>query len=1325
MVESLILSLQQKGVRLRLENERLVCDAPQGVMTPDLVEQLRRYKEEIVALLQQRGATDAFARVPKLAADAEIPLSYSQESLWFLDQLNPGTSTYNIPLRIRISAPIDRAVLQQSLNEVVRRHEALRTRIRATDGFPKQIVGPPREVPLAFVDLSTEPPEARERNLDDCCMRDAAKPFQIDEDLLLRATLIRLEMEKHVLLLTVHHIAADAHSVDLILYDLFIIHRELSGGTPAQLPQLRIQYGDFAAWQRNSVTAEVVERQLTYWKHQMAGSPPFFDFPIDRPRLLAPSHGGAIEAIEIPGGLAGQLKSLSKKANATFFMTLLASFQVLLYRLSGQSDIVVGSAISGRKFLELESVVGLFVNTLPLRVDLGGNPSFLDVLSKVREMVLEAHQNQDVPFETLVKELRPPRVLGRNPLFQVFFSYRNRVGEVPIAGISSEIISNQGAKFDLSLSVEEFSHDLKMEIEYAVDLFRRERILDVLGRYMVLLEAISQAPETGIDDLPLLSARDRERLLAETNDTDVGYDFTRFVDEVIFEGAALSPEREAVRFGEEVLTYRQLSERVEEIALRLDSLGVGPNDVVGLCVERSLDVVSGMLGILRSGAAFVPLDPHYPRDRLAYMLGDADPVAILAQRRTKDAVSAVAVPIICLDDPGGQSRNDSRSSRGSKPPRRPSDLAYVIYTSGSTGVPKGVEICHRSLMNFLCAMQQTPGMTSDDALLAVTTISFDIAILELLLPLFCGGRVVLAGQEQLADGAELVSLLSARGITVMQATPTTWRLLLAARWSGSSGLKILCGGEPWPQDLAEQLLDRCDSLWNMYGPTETTIWSAARRIERGERVLIGRPIANTQFHVLEGNGEPAPRDVPGELHIGGAGVARGYRGRPELTAEKFIANPYGSGRLYKTGDRVRRLANGDIEFLGRQDSQVKIRGFRVELDEIAAVLRSNVGVMDAVVIVHGSEDAEKRLVAYSIKTPQAQLNDEDLRSFLRSKLPHYMVPSSFEFLEQFPRNPSGKIDRKALELRVPSAGDRKPEVLPRTDTERKIAATWSKLLGLKQLGVSDDFFNLGAHSLMVVQAIQELNSSFAFRLGVAQVFENPSVEKLAAIVEAQPHGHRPSPRVIQLQQGGPGVPIYFIYAGPIEVTLARSMGENQTVFGIELPWPIAWRKAVTENQTAHFPRMNEVVDHFVDELWRHIGTGNHVIAGYSFAGLLAFEVARQISAKGGRVDAVILIDKWLSPPSIYQVARENLGECWKDLRATAFRKCAVRSVLIAWWAVEMLAKRLASSVWLRPNEMTAFLDEEGIPLRWRLSSACTPRSSVTTMFNRSIAAESF
>jgi amino acid adenylation domain-containing protein len=1310
MVEHLIFTLRQRRVVLRLENEQLICDAPKGVMSQDLVAQVRENKESIVEFLKKEHDPNSYPiSIPAVARDIEIPLSFSQESLWFLEQLSPGTSTYNIPLRIRIAAKVDSAILQRSLDEVVHRHEALRTRFRIVRGSPTQTIRSPSTVPLNVIDLSAESAELSTARIAQCCAAEATKPFRLDQDLLLRATLLRLHADESTLLLTMHHIVTDASSVDLIVSELFVLYRAFAEELPSPLPKPRIQYADFAVWQRNYLHDGAINRQLTYWKRKMANAPPVLELPIDFARGAVRSSEGSVEAIAVSSQLTARLKLLGRTENASLFMTLLAAFQILMYRCTGQPDIVVGSAISGRKSIELENVVGLFVNSLPLRIDLSGNPSFRRVLSQVRETVLEAHQNQDVPFERLVQELRPPRDPGRNPLFQVFFSFRSRVGEGIAAGTKSEIISSQTAKFDLSLSVEEFADGMKAEIEYSAALFRRGRVIDLLKRLTLLLQRLSEAPEIGVDDLSLIDDHDRQLAIVGSHQPDVEFDLSRAVDEVILQGAELKSEHEAIRFGSEVLSYGQLSDRIEEVALNLRAMGVESNDIVGLCVERSLDLVVGLLGILKSGAAFVPLDPGFPKERLAYMVEDAKPVSILMQKRTDGAIPPSAATRLYLDD---LPRSASGSGNGTAPgkPRRPTDLAYVIYTSGSTGSPKGVEISHRALMNFLNAMRKELAVTSEDALLAVTTISFDIAMLELLLPLLSGGRIVLASREQATDAAELILLLREQNISVMQATPTTWRLLLAAQWAGDARLKILCGGEPWSEDLADALHSRCGSLWNMYGPTETTIWSAAKRIMPGERVLIGQPIANTQFYVLGPNSEPQPTDMPGELYISGAGLARGYHGRSDLTAERFLANPFGrrgQDQFYRTGDRVRRLPTGDLEFLGRQDDQIKIRGFRVEPDEIATVLRSYAGITDAMVVVHGNDDLDRRLVAYCTGPAGERPTDADLRSFSRRKLPNYMIPSSFEFLERFPATQNGKIDRKALERRMPAVSKASNEsIAPRTNLERTIAKAWEKYLGLEGLGVSDNFFDLGAHSLMVVQVIHELNSSGGFRLGVSQLFENPTVEKLAALLENERRGDRQRPTIVRLREGGSEVPIYFIYAGPAEIALARAIGGDHPVFGIQLPWPLEWKEAVSKNQTSRFPTMDKLVDLFVGQLRSNLGSGTCVLAGYSFAGLLAFEVARRISAGEGKVDAVVVIDKWLPYPPVSSVVWDNLKACWSencdDGAIGNFKHRLARSASILLWAIKMLLKGFGSSLWLRPNELTSFLDEDGIPLRWHL-----------------------
>jgi amino acid adenylation domain-containing protein len=791
------------------------------------------------------------------------------------------------------------------------------------------------------------------------------------------------------------------------------------------------------------------------------------ELPTDRPRPPFQTFLGAQKGFVISQGLNESLHLLSRREDVTLFMTLLAAFQTLLLRYSGQDDIAVGSPIANRNRVEVEGMIGFFVNTLVLRTDLRGNPSFRELLGRVREVALGGYAHHHIPFEKLVEELNPERNTSHTTLFQVMLVLQNAFGEVPeFPGLSIEpfAVGTDTAKFDLTLYLREDAGGMRGNWEYNTDLFDGPTIERMIGHFLTLLEGIVVNPDLRLSALPLLTEAERYQLLVEWNDTKRDYPKDKCIHELFEKQVERTPDAIALIFEDQQLTYRELNRRVNQLAHYLRKHGVGPEVLVGICMERSLEMVIGLLGILKAGGAYVPLDPAYPKERLAFMLEDARVPILLTQEGQLSTMPEYNGHVICLD------RDCEKLSRESEVDPvsgvNPGNLAYVIYTSGSTGKPKGVQISHRAVVNFLFSMLKEPGLSENDVLLSVTTLSFDIAALELFLPLITGARTVLVSREMALDGSQLLKRLKEGDATVMQATPATWRLLLEAGWHNKIGLKMLCGGEALPRDLASQLLERGESLWNMYGPTETTIWSMVYRIEsKASPMLIGRPIANTQIYILDRNFQLVPVGVAGELCIGGEGLARGYLNRPELTAEKFIEDPFSAvtgARLYRTGDLVRYLPDGNIEFLGRIDHQVKIRGFRIELGEIESVLEQHEAVKEAVVMPREDIPGEKRLVAYLVpngkQTPSVSL----LRQYLKEKLPDYMVPNAFVMLEKFPLTPNGKVDRKAL----PSPTGLRPElesnyVAPQAEIDRTIAAIWQEVLRLEKIGIHDNFFQVG------------------------------------------------------------------------------------------------------------------------------------------------------------------------------------------------------------------------------------------------------------------------
>jgi amino acid adenylation domain-containing protein len=906
---------------------------------------------------------------------------------------------------------------------------------------------------------------------------------------MLRATLIRLAPDAHVLLIVTHHIACDGWSMGMLLKELAEHYTALATRRAARVPDLQIRYVDYAEWQRNRLQGTLLDKLTTYWATELADCQPILALPTDRPRPVAQTFRGAKEPLEISASLAGALKELAREEGATEFMVLLAALQVLLRRYTGQEDLIVGSPVAVYNRFQLEPMVGLWVNTVPMRLNIAGDPTFRTVLRYVRDHALAAYEHQDLPFDRIVEVARPQRDPGRNPLFQVMFIQQlQHAPSRAFQGCGFEVqpidVDNETAKLDLTVSVAQEGDRYAGWIEYNTDLFDHETVRRFRGHYVTLLGGIAGTPDAALSELPLLTPAERTELLVARNANRHALPH-ECVHRLIELQAARSPGAVAVACKGRELTYRELLTRAEALARVLRAAGVGPETLVGIFLERSLDMAVSLLAVLKAGGAYLPLDPTYPAERLAYIVGDASPGVVLTQSGILERLPRTQARPVCVDldlqpDP-------ARPPNSAGPEPTLENLAYTIYTSGSSGRPKGVQVPHRALLNLLTSMRLEPGLGPDDTLLAVTTLSFDIAALEFFLPLTVGARVVIADEETTADGARLTEAIGRERPTVMQATPATWRLLVDAGWDGSPTMKILCGGDVLPPDLAHELLHRAASVWNMYGPTETTVWSTCGRLTDPDRVSLGRPIANTQLYVLDRDRNPVPSGVIGELYIGGAGLARGYVNQPDLTAERFVPNPFdttATSRLYRTGDFVRWRADGSLEYVQRGDTQVKVRGFRIELGEIEAILRQHPAVHDAVAVVREYGPSDKRLIGYFIRKPECdEPTGTELREYLSTTLPSYMVPPVFVGVAGFPMTPNGKIDRKAL----PEPGfygstgteSRRP---PQTVTERLLAGIWKEALRIPNLSVDDNFFDLGGHSLLSMRVISEIQKRTGIRL---------------------------------------------------------------------------------------------------------------------------------------------------------------------------------------------------------------------------------------------------
>jgi amino acid adenylation domain-containing protein len=1055
----------------------------------------------------------------KASSPAIYPLSHNQRAMWFLHQLAPESSAYNVVFTARVLSQVDAAALKRAFQALINRHPALRTRFIIQDGEPVQEVQSYQEISFEEIDSS----KWTEEELNQQVVSTQKYPFNLEHGPIFRTHLFRQSATDHILMFVTHHIVFDGWSAWLLLDEFKTLYVAERNGTKANLPPIETKYSDYVQWQAQMLAGPEGERSGQYWSQQLAGELPVLNLPTDRPRPPVQTFQGATHSFSFTPELTERIKELGKAEGATMYMSLLAAFQILLYRYSGQEDILVGSPMSGRSRPEFSGVVGDFINMVVLRANLSENPSFREFLGRVRQTVLEALNHQDYPFSFLVEQLAPNRDPSRSPLFQVSFVLQrphrfeeitkllvmgNQKSQLDFGGLMLEgfNFTQQEGQLDLGMEVTEIGGSLFGNLKYNTDLFEAATIVRLQQHFQTLLEGIVSDPNQKTSNLPLLTGLEQQQLLFELNNTRLDYPQDRCLHHLFEAQVARTPGDIAVRFENKTLTYRELNKRANQLAHYLQTLGVGPDTLVGICLERSLEMVVSLLGVLKAGGAYVPLDPAFPADRLAFMLSDSEAAVLLTQQTLSELISPPAQgQVVYLDR--DWTLIERYSSDTPVSPVQPSHLAYVIYTSGSTGKPKGVQIPHQAVVNFLISMQQTPGLARQDILLSVTTLSFDIAALEIFLPLVTGAHLVLVSREVSADGPRLMSQLAQSGATVMQATPTTWRLLIESGWEGDAHLKVLCGGEALPRDLADQILERCGALWNMYGPTETTIWSTVYQLKPGEKgVPIGRPIGNTQLYILNNDLQLVPVGIPGELYIGGDGLARGYLKRPELTQERFVPHPFNPGaRLYKTGDLVSYLPDGNVEFLGRLDHQVKVRGFRIELGEIEAALRQHPAVREAVVIVREDTPGDKRLVAYLLADQEELPATRELRNFVRESLPEYMAPAAFLFLEAYPLTPNKKIDRKALP--APDRTKLEPGeafVVPSTPMEQLLAEVWQEVLGIEQISVYDNFFDLGGHSLLSVKVMAKLEQETGLKLPLAYI-GHQTLGQLAALYDVQLH----------------------------------------------------------------------------------------------------------------------------------------------------------------------------------------------------------------------------
>lgn len=1161
-------------------------------------------------------------------------LSQNQQGLWVLSQLMPDSFLYQIPKALRLTGKLNIEALRRTLDAIVERHESLRTIFKTIDGVPLQVVVEHAPIELPLIDLSAKPETEREEEARRILALEGRRPFNLSEGPLIRCHLLRLAESEHIVLVTTHHIVTDGWSMGIFHRELMDLYEAFTAGRPSPLPELPIQYTDYAVWHRQWFSGEVYESQLAYWKKQFATLPPVLELPADHPRAnfqAYRAHRGLQQTLTLNPELTRRINDFCRKEEATPFMTLLAAFKVLLHRYTGEEDIVVGSPIAGRCMAETEPLIGLFINVLALRDDLSGDPTFRELLTRVKDTALGAYEHQDLPFETLVRELQPDRALTHNPIFQAMFVLQNEpMPPLEFAGIKSSHVQveNVTTNFDLTLDIVERNGQYLIKFESNADLFEEATITRMMGHLETLLAAIIANPQQKISKLPMLTEDERRQLLVGWTNTATDYPANKCVHELFDDQVRRTPDAIAVAFDDEQLTYAELCRRANRLANYLRTLGVGPDTRVGVHLERSAKLIVVLLGIIKAGGAYLPLDLAYPKERMEFMLADAKAAVLLTEKTLLGATPKTNGRTVCVDDEWAAI--SSFSDDAPENLNAADDLIYVIYTSGSTGTPKGVAVPHRAV-NRLIFNTNYVEITPEDRIAQASNASFDAATFEIWGALLHGAQLIGISREVTLSPRSFAEELRRQKISMMFLTTALFNQIARDVPDAFATMRqLMFGGEAVDVGLVKQILEHGspERLVHVYGPTESTTFATAYLIESvpgdATTIPIGRAISNTQTFILDQNLKPVPIGVPGDLYLGGAGLAREYLNRPELTNEEFVANPWQAGeRLYKTGDITRYLPDGNIEFVGRKDHQVKIRGFRIELGEIEAALAKHPFVAECVVNVVEGEYGDKRLIAYFVSTVMNEAHAGDLRDFMRNKLPEYMLPTAFVRLDALPLSPNGKIDRRALPVaETTEAPATSKYVPPRDELELKLSKIWEKVLPVRPIGLNDNFFDLGGHSLLAVRMFSLIEKSFGRNLPLVTLFQAPTISSLAEVMRAESWPAAWSSVVIQ--GGGTRRPVFCIHAAGGNVLeyydLARHLGSDQPFYGLQA-------KGLDGKEEPH-TSIREMAAHYIKEMREVQPEGPYVIGGRSSGGTIAFEMACQLKAAGEEVALLALLDTY-------------------------------------------------------------------------------------------------
>jgi aspartate racemase len=1222
-LEQFLDQLRRLDVQLWVEGDRLRYKAPKDALTPEILIQLKEQKAEIINFLQQIQAKVQTV-IPPLSPttrDGILPLSFAQQRLWFLEQLEPGSSIYNMSRVYRLIGVLNISALEQSFQAMIQRHEVLRTIFTTVEGQPVQKILP--NIPFH---LSGD--RCNDRSIQDWLNRESQKPFDLSQAPLLRAKILRITETEHILLVTIHHIVSDGWSMGILVQELSHLYSALVNQTAVSLPELSIQYVDFSVWQRQWLSGTKLEHQINYWQQQLTNLPPFLELPTDRPRPAIQTFSGSAQTFIIPLELTQQLKSLSQQQGVTLFMTLLATFGLLLSRYSRQEDLAIGSSIANRQNSQIERLIGCLVNMLVLRMDLSENPTVSELLQRAKKIAIDAYAHQDLPFEKLVEELQPERHLSHSPLFQVAFSMQN-VPQPPLNLTGLEVtpleLEKITSQFDLTLYINETIKGIEGQIEYNTDLFDHATINRMIGHFQCLLEGFVANPQQKVFELSILTVKEQQQILGEWNQTKTNYPQDQCIHQLFEKQVAKTPNNIALVFEDQTLTYQELNQKANQLAHYLQQIGVKPEDLIGICVERSLEMIISLLAILKAGGAYLPLDHNYPQERLQWMLEDAQTSIIITTENLIGKLPKNQARLVLLDT--NQEAIQELDPTNLPCHVQPDSLVYVIYTSGSTGKPKGVSILHKGVVRLVNNTNYI-NFSAEDVFLQLSTISFDASTFEIWGCLLNGGKLVIMPPHT-PSLTEIGTAIKEHKVTTIWLTAGLFHLIVDENINDLKPIKnLLAGGDVLSLSHCRKVLQELPqcTLINGYGPTENTTFTCCYPIEYPSQIInsipIGKPIANTQVYILDSHLIVTPVGIPGELYIGGDGLARGYLNRPDLNKEKFISNPFSENsdsRLYKTGDLVRYLPDGNIEFLGRLDNQVKIRGFRIELGEIEAYLSQHPLVKENVVVTFEKHPNNKILVAYLVVHTAENFEISELRQFLKERLPDYMIPSDFVILESLPLNPNGKVDRRAL----PSP-DLKPEsssfLAPRDDVEAQLAKIWENVLGIENLSVTDNFFDLGGHSLLAIKLFNAINQTFHKKLLLATLFQAPTIEQLANLIKRSDKSSSWS-SLVAIQPQGSKPPIFCVHGGGGNVLIFRELsqylGSDQPFYGLQAQGIDGEQQPLT--------RIEDMAEVYLTEILSFQPSGHYIISGYCTGCLVALEIAHRLRALGKQVALLGLI----------------------------------------------------------------------------------------------------